>query len=164
MHLQPVSPSYLFGDCRIAQGPDGSLSLITPDGQQHDEIAVFRGFPLSAPDGPVSFIGADGQELLWVSSLEQTPDGLRQLLQERLAADEFLPRIEAIESVSRAEPGTWQVRTDRGRQQFELAAADGVAWHPDGGVTITDRDGICYVIPAVRLLDRRSRRLLERHG
>ena len=164
MDLQPANPSYLLSDCRVVQGRDGGLSLVTPDGKHHNEVMVLRGFPLSFPDGPVSLVGSEGQELSWIPKLERVPDGLRRLLQDRLAADEFLPRIELIESVSRREPSTWQVDTDRGRQQFELAAADGVVWHPDGSVTITDRDGICYFIPAVRLLDNRSRRLLERYG
>ena len=47
---------------------------------------------------------------------------------------------------------------------FEQAASDGVVWHPDGSVSITDCDGICYLIPAVQKLDRHSRRLLERYS
>lgn len=164
MSIQPANSSYLLSGCRIEHDRDGNLSLVTQDGKHHEELTVLRGFPLSAPDGPISLVGTDGQELLWIASLQHASDGLRQLLRDRLAADEFLPRIQSIDSVSRQEPGTWQVLTDRGRQQFELAATDGVAWHPDGSVTITDKDAICYVIPAVRLLDHHSRRLLERYG
>ena len=163
MSLRAQGP-YEPSACQLEAAADGDLTLTTPDGHQHHQVAVIRAFPLSATDGPVAVVGRDGRELLWIASLATAPADLHRLLIDQLAADEFLPRIEAIETITRHEPSTWQVRTDRGLHRFELAASDAVIWHADGGVTITDRDGICYVVPAVHQLDRRSRRLLERHG
>lgn len=165
MNMPPLAQGpYEPSACKLEVAADGDLTLTTPDGHKHHQVAVIRGFPLSAADGPVAVVGRDNRELLWIASLATAPADLQQMLIAQLAADEFLPRIEVIEKITRREPSKWQVRTDRGQHCFELAASDAIVWHADGGVTITDRDGICYVVPAVQQLDRRSRRLLERHG
>ncbi len=149
-------------DCRFKELADGGLALVTADGNRHDRVLVVRAFPLSAPGGPVAVLNAEGRELLWAESLAAFPPATRQQLADQLAAGEFLPRIEAILSASRHEPITWEVVTDRGRHRFQLAASDAVVRQPDGSATVTDAAGIWYLIPAVRQLDRRSRRLIER--
>ncbi len=156
------SPRPVPDRCQFARSADDSLLLRTPDGREHRRVMVIRAFPVSAPDGPVAVIDATGRELLWAESLQAFAPGDRHLLAADLAAGEFLPRVEAILSASRREPISWQVLTDRGPHRFVLAAHDAVVRHPDGTATVTDTAGICYLIPAVRQLDRRSRRLLDR--
>lgn len=157
----PAAPPRIAA-CRFEVRPDGGLIWISAGGQRHDGVTVVRAFPLSAPDGPVAILDAVGRELLWAGSLDDFPAASRQQVADHLAAAEFLPRIEAIVSASRQEPASWEVLTDRGRHRFELAASDAVVRHADGSATVTDTAGICYLIPAVRQLDRRSRRLIER--
>lgn len=151
-------------ECRFEELNDGGLVLVTPAGQRHERVGIVRAFPLSAPDGPLAILDATGRELVWAAAVGDFPDGSRQQVTERLAAGEFRPRIDAILSASRQEPISWEVLTDRGRHQFELAGADAVIRHPDGSATVTDAAGICYLIPAVQQLDRRSRRLIDRAG
>lgn len=148
--------------CCFDELDDGGLVLITADGCRHDRVLVVRAFPLSVPRGPVAILDAEGRELLWAESLAAFGPRARQQLTDQLAAGEFLPQIEAIVSATRQLPIAWEVLTDRGRHRFQLATADAVVRHPDGSATVTDAAGICYLIPAVRQLDRRSRRLIER--
>jgi len=150
--------------CHFEEDVAGGLVLITAAGSRHDGVLVVRAFPLSFPQGPVAVLDAGGRELLWAESIDAFPPETRQLVANQLAAAEFLPRIEAIVSATRREPLVWDALTDRGRHRFQLAATDAVIRHPDGSATVTDTAGICYLIPAVQQLDRRSRRLIEQSG
>jgi hypothetical protein len=150
--------------CHFVEDLNGDLVLITADGIRHAGVLVVRAFPLSFPQGPVAVLDAGGRELLWAESVEAFPSETRQLVANQLAAAEFLPRIEAIVSATRREPLVWDTLTDRGRHRFQLAATEAVIRHPDGSATVTDTAGICYLIPAVQQLDRRSRRLIEQSG
>lgn len=149
---------------QFEEDPDGGLVLITADGIRHERVLVVRAFPISFPQGPVAVLDAGGRELAWAESLDDFPPESRPHVASQLAAAEFLPRIEAILSATRREPLVWDALTDRGRHRFQLAATEAVVRHPDGSATVTDTVGICYLIPAVRQLDRRSRRLLEQSG
>ena len=160
-------PNVLYmniNDCRFTCSSDEKVTLITPAGDRHVAVRIVRAFPFTAADGPVAVVDSNGHEIIWI----QDPDSIslthQQFIQSQLEREEFLPRIHFIESVSRGTPRQWNVATDRGQNSFEQAFSDGVIWHPDGSVSITDCDGICYLIPAVQKLDRRSRRLLERYS
>ncbi len=140
------------------------MKLVTPTGRHVDGVHVVRAFPFTAADGPVAIVDGYGNEIIWIHDLGLLSLEHQQFMKRLLETEEFLPRIHSIESVSRGTPYRWNVVTDRGDTFFEQASSDGVAWHTDGSVTITDCDGICYLIPTVQHLDRRSRRLLERHS
>ena len=160
-------PNVLYmniNDCRFTCSSDEKVTLLTPAGDRHVAVRIVRAFPFTAADGPVAVVDSNGHEIIWI----EDPDSLslthQQFIQSQLEREEFLPRIHFIESASRGTPRQWNVATDRGQNSFEQASSDGVVWHPDGSVSITDCDGICYLIPAVQKLDRRSRRLLERYS
>ena len=160
-------PNVLYmniNDCSFTCSSDEKVTLLTPAGDRHVAVRIVRAFPFTAADGPVAVVDSNGHEIIWI----EDPDSLslthQQFIQSQLEREEFLPRIHFIESVSRGTPRQWNVATDRGQNSFEQAFSDGVIWHPDGSVSITDCDGICYLIPAVQKLDRRSRRLLERYS
>ena len=153
-----------INDCRFTCSSDGKVTLLTPAGDSHGAVRIVRAFPFTAADGPVAVVDSNGHEIIWIKDPNSLSLTHRQFIQSQLEQEEFLPRIHSIESVSRGTPRQWHVATDRGQNSFEQASSDGVVWHPDGSVSITDCDGICYLIPAVQKLDRRSRRLLERYS
>ena len=153
-----------INDCILSCSQDGSMKLVAPTGKHVDGVHVVRAFPFTAADGPVAIVDGYGNEIIWIHDLGLLSLEHQQFMKRLLETEEFLPRIHSIESVSRGTPYRWSVVTDRGDTFFEQASSDGVAWHTDGSVTITDCDGICYLIPTVQHLDRRSRRLLERHS
>ena len=153
-----------INDCILSCSQDGSMKLVAPTGKHVDGVHVVRAFPFTAADGPIAIVDGYGNEIIWIHDLGLLSLEHQQFMKRLLETEEFLPRIHSIESVSRGTPYRWSVVTDRGDTFFEQASSDGVAWHTDGSVTITDCDGICYLIPTVQHLDRRSRRLLERHS
>lgn len=166
IHIQriPNVRHMKINDCRFTRSSDGKVTLLTPAGDSHGAVRIVRAFPFTAADGPVAVVDSNGHEIIWIKDPDSLSLTHRQFIQSQLEQEEFLPRIHSIESVSRGTPRQWHVATDRGQNSFEQASSDGVVWHPDGSVSITDCDGICYLIPAVQKLDRRSRRLLERYS
>lgn len=156
-----VSEAWI-GACRLERHADGRLEAVAADGTRHAVVEVRRAFPLSDPGGPVAVVAADGSELAWVPALTGAEPGLRWILEEALAREEFLPVIERIEAVSHGRPAEWSVVTDRGPRRFASPPGDGVAREPDGGAFVTDTFGVRYRIPSVDALDPRSRRLFER--
>ena len=147
---------------RLERRADGGLDFVAADGTRHQDVDVRRGFPFSAPDGGVAVLTAAGAELVWVDSLANCGGPVAELLEAILAEREFMPRIERITSVTEGRPTEWDVVTDRGSHRFSVAHPDDVSRQPDGGVILTDTDGIRYRIPSAAGLDPRSQRLLER--
>jgi hypothetical protein len=151
-------------DCKFTCSADGKVTLLTSAGDRHVAVRIVRAFPFTAADGPVAVVDSNGHEIIWIKDPDSLSLTHQQFIQSQLEREEFLPRIHFIESVSRGTPRQWNVTTDRGQNSFEQASSEAVVWQPDGSVSITDCDGICYLIPAVQKLDRRSRRLLERYS
>jgi len=147
---------------RLERGSHGRLDFVAADGQQHDDVDVLRGFPVSAPAGPVAIVADDGAELAWVDNLADLDPSLKTLLEQELSQREFLPVIERIESVSDGEPTEWNVITDRGPRRFTVAHIDDIVYETNGSAFITDSVGMRYHIAQVSQLDTRSRRLLDR--
>ena len=150
---------------QLHRNDHGRLVLTLEDGTEHAGVLPVRAFPIAAPDEGLSLVGANGQELLWIDRLADLPTQLRSLLQEELAAREFVPTIERIHSVSGfSTPSTWQVDTDRGPTQLVLKAEEDIRRLPGGrtALLIADSHGVQYAVQDVRALDKESRRLLER--
>jgi hypothetical protein len=142
----------------------GRLVLTQPDGTVHPGVLPVRAFPLAAPDEGLSIVGPDGHELLWLHRLDDLPAEFRRLIQEELAAREFVPAITRISSVSSfSTPSTWDVETDRGPTQFVLKAEEDIRrLRGRTALLIASGAGVHYAIPDSTALDRASRRLLER--
>lgn len=148
----------------LARNAHGRLVLTLPDGTAHEGVTPVRAFPIAAPSEGLSLIGADGHELLWVDRLDQLPEAARRLIDEELAVREFVPTISQIASVSSfSTPSTWTVETDKGPAQFVLKAEEDI--RRLGGRTrllIAAGDGMQFRVPDTTVLDKQSRRLLER--
>lgn len=149
---------------QLHRNAHGRLVLTLADGTEHAGVLPVRAFPLAAPDEGLSLVGAGGQELLWIERLADLPAQPRCLLQEELAAREFVPAIERIRSVSGfSTPSTWQVDTDRGPTQLVLKAEEDIRrLHGRTALLIADADGVQYAVHDTHALDKESLRLLER--
>lgn len=148
---------------RLERDAHGALELTLADGTQHAGVVPVPAFPLSDPDGPISLVGSDGHERLWIDDRKALPPAMRQLLDEEIAARNFMPEIVAIIAVSTFNtPSTWQVDTDRGLRQLLLAGEEDIRRLPDGRLLVTDKHGIAHLISRPAALDRRSKKLLER--
>ncbi|WP_417283911.1 DUF1854 domain-containing protein [Comamonas sp.] len=149
---------------QLVRNPHGRLVLTLGDGTVYTAVVPVRAFPIAAPTEGLSLIAVDGKEALWVARMDDLQPAHRQLIEEDLAAREFVPTIERILKVSSfSTPSTWDLQTDRGVTQMVLKAEEDI--RKLAGRTklqITGQDGVQFRIPDTHQLDRASRKLLER--
>lgn len=141
----------------------GRLALRFDDGTLHQSVVAVRAFPVSAPDESIAIVDADGRELAWVERLRGLPEATRTLIEQCLAAREFMPQILRIVAVSGfVTPCTWEVTTDRGDTRFVLPGEEAIRRLSRSALLITDSHGVYYLVRDLAALDRASRRLLDR--
>lgn len=148
----------------LTRNPLGRLVCTLADGSQHIGVLPVRAFPIAAPDEGVSLVGTAGHELVWIERLSALPEAARRLLEDELAAREFVPRILHIHAVSTfSTPSTWQVETDRGPATLVLKVEEDIRRLPERGrLLITSGHGVVFEVPDLTALDRHSKKLLER--
>ncbi len=141
----------------------GRLVLRAADGARHVGVVPVRAFPISAPDEGVSLLGADGRELAWIDRLASLDEARRILIDEELAAREFVPEIRRLHAVSAfVTPCTWEVGTDRGETRFVLRGEEAIRRLSRSMLLIADENGMHYLVRDVAALDAHSRKLLDR--
>ncbi|HMX16044.1 MAG TPA: DUF1854 domain-containing protein [Rhodocyclaceae bacterium] len=148
-------------DLQLSRSAFGRLILATPEGPQ--EVVPVRAFPIAEPDRGISLVDGDGHERAWIDRLAELPAAQRALVEEELGSREFVPEIRALRDVSSfATPSTWQVDTDRGPCALVLKGEEDIRRLSQTMLMIADSNGIQYLIRDLGLLDRQSRRLLDR--
>ncbi|AUL46809.1 hypothetical protein BBB39_07320 [Bordetella trematum] len=146
----------------LQRNPQGRLVLLL-EGRAYEGIVPVRAFPISAPQQGLALMTADGREALWLDDLGQAPAAARALIEDELAAREFMPEIQRLLSVSTyATPSTWRVATDRGETHFVLRGEEDIRRLNGPTLLISDMHGIHYLIRDAQALDRHSRKLLDR--
>ncbi|WP_404301707.1 DUF1854 domain-containing protein [Alicycliphilus denitrificans] len=148
----------------LRRNSHGRLVLRLEGGIEHEAVTPVRAFPIAAPGEGLSLVGSDGHELAWLPRLDVLPAAQRALIEEELAAREFVPSITRIRSVSSfSTPSTWEVDTDRGPARLGLKGEEDI--RRLAGRTkllIAASDGLHFHVPDTTALDRASRKLLER--
>ena len=84
-------------DFTLERNPFGRLVLTTADGTQHVGVVPVRAFPVVAPNEGISLTNTEGHEAAWIARLDALPAPLRTLLDEELAAREFVPQVRPLE-------------------------------------------------------------------
>lgn len=142
----------------------GRLVLTDAQGAEHVGVLAVRAFPIHAADEGIALVDGDGHELAWVPRLADLAAAARTLIEEELAAREFVPTITRIRSVSSfSTPSTWEVDTDRGAAQLVLKGEEDIRrLSGRTKLLIAASDGLHFHVPDSQALDRASRRLLER--
>ena len=141
----------------------GKLVLTLGDGTAHEGVVPVRAFPIGAPDDGIGMMSTDGRELAWVPRLDGLAGPQRALVDEELAAREFMPEIQHIVSVSTfATPSEWTVQTDRGQTTLVLRGEEDIRRLAGSTLLISDSHGIHYLIRDLMALDRHSRKILDR--
>lgn len=148
----------------LARDALGRLVLRLADGAVHEGVAPVRAFPIQAPMHGIGLVNAEGREVAWVPELAALEGCTRALIEEELAAREFMPEIQRVVAVSGyTTPCTWTVETDRGRTQFVLRGDEDIRRHGTGGtLLIADSHSIQYLVRDLYALDAHSRRILDR--
>ncbi len=148
----------------LSRNPHGRLVLRLADGVDHVGVLPVRAFPITAPMDGLSIFGTDGHELVWIDRMDQLTPAQRTLIEEELAAREFVPTIERLISVSSfATPSTWTVQTNRGQAELVLKAEEDIRkLQGRTKLLIAASDGMQYSVPDVTAMDKHSRKLLGR--
>lgn len=151
-------------DFDLQHGSWGQLVLVDSQGVSHAAVVPVRSFPISDPDRWISICDAEGRELTVVHDLAALSATMREVLEKDLARREFVPSIRRVLSVpADTEPTEWEVETDRGQTRFWLNSGDDVRRLGPHRALIIDAQGIRYLVDDTRLLDARSRRVLEHY-
>lgn len=141
----------------------GRLVFIDAEGVEHEGAIPVRAFPIGAPDDGIAVVSADGHELAWIDQWSDIAPELRTLLQAELATREFMPEISRIVGVSSfATPTVWEVETNRGTTSFTLKGEEDIRRLPQSALLISDSHGIQFLIRDSKVLDKHSRKILDR--
>jgi hypothetical protein len=117
-----TSPPGAVPTWRLERRADGGIDFHGGDGSRHEDADLRRGFPLSAPREGVAVIAADGGELAWIESLDAVPPVVRAVIEDVLAAREFVPVIERIDAIPTTLPAS---RTAASRSPIPAGSAIG---------------------------------------
>ncbi len=146
----------------LQRDPFGRVTLLL-DGIERGAVVPVRAFAISAPDEGIALVGNEGRELAWIERLEDLPPAQRAIVEEELAAREFMPEIRRIARVSGyVTPCTWTVDTDRGETAFVLKSEESIRRLSRHGLLIADSRGISFLVRDMRELDAASRKVLDR--
>ncbi len=141
----------------------GRLVLTDRDGERHVGVTPVRAFPIAAPDEGISLISGEGHEVAWADRVADLPPAIRALVEDELASREFVPEIERIIAVSSfACPSTWQLATSRGACELVLKGEEDIRRLSRTQLLIADSHGVQFLVRDLNLLDRHSRKLLDR--
>jgi hypothetical protein len=141
----------------------GRWVLVMPDGSRHAPVTALRAYPVTSPEQGIALMDAEGHELFWIKDLTQLNAAVRTIVLQALNEREFLPEILRLEGVSSfATPSTWTVLTDRGVNQFLLKGEEDIRRLTGTVLLINDADGVQYMIRDLAVMDKHSRKLLDR--
>jgi hypothetical protein len=147
----------------LSRNSFGQLCLVDQVGQMHEQVVPVRAFPISHPHEAIAIVDRDGHELVWLDKLDQVNLENQTLIQEELASREFIPVLTKINQVSTfATPSTWQVETNRGPTEFILRGEENIRRVNKAMYLISDTHGVQYLIQDIQVLDKHTRRLLDR--
>lgn len=141
----------------------GRLVFIDAAGVPHIGVYPVRAFPITEPDAGISIMDQSGKELCWFDGITAIPDGELTLIEEELAAREFMPVIEKITKVSTfATPSIWDIETDRGPTRIRLKGEEDIRRIAGNTLLIADSNGLQFLIKDSTRLDKLSKKLLDR--
>jgi hypothetical protein len=133
------------------------------NGERYVGVVAIRAFPVAAPDEAISIVDDHGHELVWIAQLADLSDALRTRVRQALTEREFMPLIQKLHGVSSfATPSTWDIETDRGPTQLVLKGEEDIRRLSASVLLVTDTQGVQYLIRDLHLMDRHSRKLLDR--
>ena len=141
----------------------GRLIFIDAKGNRHIGVHPVRAFPITAPGAGIGIMDQSGKELCWYLDEAVISQADRALIEEELAAREFMPVIEKITKVSTfATPSIWDIETDRGPTRIRLKAEEDIRRIAGNTLLIADSNGLQFLIKDSTQLDKVSKKLLDR--
>jgi len=153
----------LMKNFTLTRNAFGQLCFKTETGQLYEQVLPVKAFPISLPNECIAIVDRDGHELIWLDNLSEVSAENQRMIKGELANREFMPVLMKITAVSSfATPSTWTVETSRGATQFVLKGEEDIRRISKDTYLISDNHGVQYLIENIQLLDKHSRRLLDR--
>ena len=141
----------------------GRLIFIDAKGNRHIGVHPVRAFPITAPGAGIGIMDQSGKELCWYLDEAVISQADLALIEEELAAREFMPVIEKITKVSTfATPSIWDIETDHGPTRIRLKAEEDIRRIAGNTLLIADSNGLQFLIKDSTQLDKVSKKLLDR--
>jgi Domain of unknown function (DUF1854) len=141
----------------------GRLVFVDAKGHPHVGVHPVRAFPITAPGAGVGIMDQSGKEVFWYPDVAAIPSAELTLIEEELAAREFMPVIEKITKVSTfATPSIWDIETDRGPTRIRLKGEEDIRRIAGNTLLIADSNGLQFLIQDSTQLDKVSKKLLDR--
>jgi len=141
----------------------GNLIFIDAKGERHVGAYPVRAFPITAPSAGIGIMNQSGKEVCWFPDAAMIPEVELVLIEEELAAREFMPVIEKITQVSTfATPSIWDIETDRGPTRIRLKGEEDIRRIAGNTLLIADSNGLQFIIKDATQLDKVSKKLLDR--
>ncbi len=152
-----------MNDLNLTRDAQGRLTLhqSADAGGDVADVQIRRVFPWSLSSKYISVRSPDGKELAMISDPADLTPPVRQLIEQQLADNSLIPRIETIDQLT-MQFGfqDWVVQTDRGRVAFRVQEREDVRFLSNTRLRIKDADGNVYELPDMDGLDPSSRRNL----
>jgi len=140
----------------------GNLIFIDAKGERHVGVFPVRAFPITAPSAGIGIMNQSGKEVCWFPDVALIPEVELALIEEELAAREFMPVIERITQVSTfATPSIWDIETDRGPTRIRLKGEEDIRRIAGNTLLIADSNGLQFIIKDSTQLDKVSKKLLD---
>ena len=141
----------------------GRLVWIDSASKRHVGVHPVRAFPITAPGSGIGLMDQAGKELFWFADIAAISQSQLALIEEDLAAREFMPVIKKITKVSTfATPSIWDIETDRGSTRILLKGEDDIRRIAVNTLLIADSNGLQFLIKDATQLDKVSKKLLDR--
>lgn len=141
----------------------GNLIFIDAKGERHIGVYPVRAFPITAPSAGIGIMNQSGKEVCWFPEAAMIAEVELMLIEEELAAREFMPVIERITQVSTfATPSIWDIETDRGPTRIRLKGEEDIRRIAGNTLLIADSNGLQFIIKDSTQLDKVSKKLLDR--
>ncbi|MBU3568471.1 cyanophycin metabolism-associated DUF1854 family protein [Polynucleobacter alcilacus] len=148
---------------QLARDALGRLVFIDATGKRHSGVHPVRAFPITAPAVGIGIMDQSGKELYWYPDVVKIAEAELVLIEEELAAREFMPVIEKITKVSTfATPSIWDIETDRGPTRIRLKGEEDIRRIAGNTLLIADSNGLQFLIKDSTQLDKVSKKLLDR--
>lgn len=141
----------------------GRLVFVDGKGISHIGVHPVRAFPITAPADGVCIMNPSGKEVHWYPNVADIPKAELVMIEEELAAREFMPVIEKITRVSTfATPSIWDIETDRGPTRIRLKGEEDIRRIAGNTLLIADSNGLQFLIKDSTQLDKLSKKFLDR--
>ena len=127
------------------------------------EIEPHKLFPKSGGNKYVALLDSNGEQIAVIRDTANLLPESREVVEKALKEYYMIPRITRfIEMTTKFKIWMWTAETDHGIIKFEIRNhLNSVKPLYDGRVLITDANDNRYEIPDYRLLDKKSRKMIE---